>query len=174
MSSANFPEKLGFSFFDILVYDVFMLDDVDKRILRRLQAEPGIAIPDLADALGLNAGRVSRRIDKLRESGVITGIRAAINWAALGYAVEVSLRFTLDKTVRTAFDEFILAAKKVPEVVEIQTFLGRIDVRLSVIAKDMGHYQQLYRDHILTLPHIADIEALMHVATIKEQLSLPI
>ena len=47
----------------------------------------------------------------------------------------------------------------------IQTFLGRVDVRLSVIARDMPHYQTIYRKQILTLPHIADIEALMHVAT---------
>jgi Lrp/AsnC family transcriptional regulator len=38
----------------------------------------------------------------------------------------------------------------------------------------MGHYQQLYRSRILTLPHIADIEALMHVARIKSDEVLPV
>ena len=61
-----------------------------------------------------------------------------------------------------------------PEVLEIQTFLGRVDVRLSVIARDMAHYQEIYRDKILTLPHIAEIEALMHVARIKSEEALPI
>ena len=62
----------------------------------------------------------------------------------------------------------------VPEVIEIQSFLGRVDVRLSIIARDMGHYQEIYRDRILTLPHIADIEALMLVSTIKDSASLPL
>ena len=53
-------------------------------------------------------------------------------------------------------------------------FLGRVDVRLSVIARDMAHYQHLYRSRILTLPHIADIEALMHVARIKSDEGLPL
>jgi Lrp/AsnC family transcriptional regulator len=66
--------------------------------------------------------------------------------------VEVSLRITLDKTNPRAFDEFIAAARLVPEVLEIQTFLGRVDVRLNVIARDMAHYQQIYRDRILPLP----------------------
>jgi Lrp/AsnC family transcriptional regulator len=92
----------------------------------------------------------------------------------LGYAVEVSLRVTLDKTQSRAFDEFLEAARDVPEVVEIQTFLGRVDVRLSVIARDMADYQQIYRARILTLPHIADIEALMHVARIKSDTGLPL
>ena len=59
-------------------------------------------------------------------------------------------------------------------MIEIQTFLGRVDVRLSIIARDMGHYQQIYRGGILTLPHIADIEALMHVARIKADEALPL
>ena len=42
------------------------------------------------------------------------------------------------------------------------------------IARDMAHYQQLYRDHILTLPHIADIEALMQVAAVSAREGLPI
>lgn len=69
----------------------------------------------------------------------------------------MSLRFTLDKTNPRAFDEFLEAARAVPEVIEIQTFLGRVDLRLNVIARDMSHYQEIYRARILTLPHIADI-----------------
>ena len=38
----------------------------------------------------------------------------------------------------------------------------------------MAHYQEIYRDKILTLPHIAEIEALMHVARIKSEEALPI
>ena len=80
----------------------------------------------------------------------------------------------MDKTARNAFDAFIAAARDVPEVLEIQTFLGRVDVRLAVIARDMAHYQEIYRARILTLPHISDIEALMHVATIKRAEALPL
>jgi Lrp/AsnC family transcriptional regulator len=80
----------------------------------------------------------------------------------------------LDKTQSNAFDAFLSEARNVPEVIEVQTFLGRVDVRLSIIARDMGHYQQIYRSRILTLPHIADIEALMQVAQIKSEQTLPL
>jgi Lrp/AsnC family transcriptional regulator len=92
----------------------------------------------------------------------------------LGYEVEVSLRVTLDKTNPRAFDEFLAAARDVPEAYEIQTFLGQVDVRLNILARDMAHYQAIYRDRILTLPHIADIEALMHVSDIKKHEALPL
>jgi len=151
-----------------------MLDDIDRRLLRHLMADPAMATSALANRAGVSPAVAARRLDRLRDSGALRGIRAAIDWAALGYQVEVSLRFTLDKTVATAFDDFLAAARAVPEVLEIQTFLGRVDVRLNVIARDMAQYQDIYRARILTLPHIADIEALMLIATIKDESALPL
>jgi Lrp/AsnC family transcriptional regulator len=151
-----------------------MLDDLDRRILRHMQNDPNVAIPDLSDQLGMSTSRLTRRLERLRQEGVLKGIRGIVDWQALGYEVEVSLRITLDKTQSRAFDDFIEEARKIPEVIEIQTFLGRVDVRLSVIARDMAHYQSIYRSSILMLPHIADIEALMHVARIKSNESLPL
>lgn len=151
-----------------------MLDDLDRRILRRWQNAPDMTPADLAEDLRLNRATVTRRVKRMQDQGVVRGLRAEINWPALGYEVEVSLRITLDKTQTRAFDDFIGAARDIPEVIEIQTFLGRVDVRLSVIARDLGHYQSIYRDRILTLPHIADIEALMHVARIADDRSLPV
>ena len=151
-----------------------MLDDLDRRILRHWQAEPSLSPAELAERAGVSGGKLTRRLVRMQEAGVVLGVEAVIDWAALGYAVEVSLRVTLDKTQGNAFDAFLAAAREVPEVIEVQTFLGQVDVRLSVIARDMGHYQKIYRDRILTLPHIADLEALMHVARIKSDESLPL
>ncbi len=151
-----------------------MLDDTDRRLLRHMQSDPTTPLAEIAGRAGVQVATATRRLEKLRDADVLRGQHAVIDWAKLGYAVEVSLRFTLDKTQVRAFDDFLEAARQIPEVIAIQTFLGRVDVRLSVIAKDMAHYQTLYRDHILTLPHIADLEALMHVATIKSSEALPI
>ena len=151
-----------------------MLDDLDRRLLRYWQADPSLTPGELADHCGMTPGKAARRIARMQEEGVLQGVSAVIDWTALGYTVEVSLRITLDKTQSTAFDDFITQARSIPEVTEIQTFLGRVDVRLNVIARDMGHYQQVYRASILTLPHIADIEALMQVARIKANEALPL
>lgn len=150
------------------------IDDIDRRILRQLMAEPGAAVAALAERAGVTAATCWRRLERMRSGGVLKGQEAVIDWRALGYEVEVSLRFTLDKTEPRAFDEFIAAAREVAEVIEIQTFLGRVDVRLDLVARDMGHYQEVYREKVLALPHISDIEALMHVAVIKASEALPL
>ena len=151
-----------------------MPDATDRRILRQLLADPGIANADLAERAGVTPASLWRRLERMRETGVIRAIESRIDWRKLGYEVQVSLRFTLDKTDPRAFDDFMAAARKVPEVTEIQTFLGSVDLRLSVIARDMAHWQQVYRDSILTLPHVSDSDALMLVSTIKDVQELPL
>lgn len=151
-----------------------MLDEIDRRLLRHFQADPALTLAELAERAELSLGRCARRLERLREVGVILGVETQINWRALGFEVAVSLRVTLDKTAVRAFDDFLEAARKVPEVIEIQTFLGQVDVRLHIVARDLSHWQALYRDHVLTLPHIADIEALMLVSTVKSEEALPL
>jgi Lrp/AsnC family transcriptional regulator len=149
-------------------YEKFMqIDDTDRRILRHFLADPALPNAQLAERAGVTVATCWRRLEKMQEAGLIAAPVAIINWRALGYEVEVSLRFNLDKTEPRAFDEFLA-------VIGIETFLGRVDVRLNVIARDMAQYQDIYRKRILTLPHIADIEALMLIATIKDESALPL
>lgn len=151
-----------------------MLDDTDRRILRQLLAAPDTPNQPLAERAGVTTASLWRRLDRMRQDGAIRAIRARIDWRKLGYEVQVSLRFTLDKTNPRSFDDFTAAAREVPEVTEIQSFLGSVDLRLSVIARDMAHWQQIYREKILTLPHVSDSDALMMVATIKETQEMPL
>ena len=151
-----------------------MLDDKDRALLRRMQGDPSLTVPELAQLAGVTAGQAARRLDRLAADGLIRGQTAVVDWAAMGYPLQVSLRITLDKTVPGAFDDFLIAARDVAEVLEIQTFLGRVDVRLALVARDLAHYQDLYRTRILSLPHIADIEALMDVAAVKSEMGLPL
>lgn len=145
-----------------------MPDTTDRRILRHLLADPDLPAAALAERAGVTPASLWRRMERLRETGVLKAVEARIDWRKLGWEVEVSLRFTLDKTDPRAFDEFVAAARQVPEILEIQSFLGSVDLRLSVIARDMRHWQQIYRERILTLPHVADSDALMLVSTIKD------
>ena len=149
-----------------------MPDTTDRRILRHLMADPDAPAAELAERAGITTASLWRRLEKLRAQGVLKAIESRVDWRKLGWEVEVSLRFTLDKTDPRAFDEFIAAARLVPEVTEIQTFLGSVDLRLSVIARDMAHWQRIYRDSILTLPHVSDSDALMLVSTIKNSTEL--
>ena len=150
------------------------VDDIDRRLLRLLQDDATLSTAELAARAGMTSASCWRRVERLERNGIILGHRVEIAPKALGYEVEVSLRITLDKTQGNAFDVFISKARQISQVNEIQTFLGRVDVRLNVLARDMAHYQEIYRNQILALPHIADIEALMLIANVLDREVLPL
>ncbi len=150
------------------------VDDMDRRLLRLLQDDADMPISELAELAGVSIGACWRRLERLESSGVILGREFKVDYRALGYEVQVFLRVTLEKTEPSAFDEFLRAARKVPEVDDIQSLLGRVDIRMDVRARDLAHYQEIYRERILTLPHISEIEALMLVSEVKNTNRLPI
>ncbi len=150
------------------------IDATDRRLLRLLQDDASQSVSDLAVRAGMSTAPCWRRLEKLEAAGVIQGRRVEIDYTALGFSVLVFLRITLDKTNPNAMDEFVREARKIPEVETIQTLLGRVDVRMDVRARDLEHYQDIYRAHILRLPHMLDLEALMLVSEVKNTESLPI
>ena len=152
----------------------FMLDATDRRLIRILQEEGELPVAELGTRAGLSAAACWRRLDRLERDGVILGREIDVDPRALGHAVTVFLRITLDKTAAGAFDAFLRAARELPEVVNIETLLGRVDVRMDVLARDLDHYREIYRDKILNLPHVAEIEALLLVAEIKNSRRVPI
>lgn len=115
-----------------------------------------------------------RRLEKLERENVIRRKYALIDWARLGFSVKVFLRVTLDKTAPNAWGEFLDKAKTIPEIVVIETLVGRVDVRMDVMARDLEHYQDIYVEKILALPHISDVESLLLVSEIKDTRELPI
>lgn len=150
------------------------LDDIDHRLLRLLQEDCTLPVAELATRAGLSPGPCWRRLERLERDGVILGRAIELDYRALGYEVRVFLRITLDKTATNAFDVFLAAARDLPEVENIQTLLGRVDIRMDVLARDLAHYQEIYRSRILALPHIAEIEALMLVSELKNSERLPL
>jgi Lrp/AsnC family leucine-responsive transcriptional regulator len=60
------------------------MDRTDLRILAHLQADASASHADLAEAVHLSPSQCSRRIARLRETGVIRGQVALLDEAALG------------------------------------------------------------------------------------------
>ncbi|MEM9229867.1 MAG: Lrp/AsnC family transcriptional regulator [Pseudomonadota bacterium] len=146
----------------------------DRHILRLLQEDASQPMARIAEATGTSPAAAWRSVERLTATGILKGTRAQIDMRALGFEVQVFLRITLDKTTPNAFDIFISEARRIPHVQSIETLLGRVDIRMDVLARDLAHYQEIYTTRILALPHIADIEALMLVSELKNSSALAI
>lgn len=61
-------------------------DDLDRKIVTALMANARTSFAEIGAAVGLSATAVKRRVDRMRETGVITGFSATVGkprWAGV-------------------------------------------------------------------------------------------
>ncbi|AOZ70109.1 AsnC family transcriptional regulator [Rhodobacter xanthinilyticus] len=135
------------------------LDDMDRAILRALEADATQSAGALGRALGLSQPACWRRIRRLEAEGVIAGRRLTIDAAALGFGVTVFLGVKLATKGRVSLEDFERAATAIPEVQVVQHVLGLFDYRLKVRARDIVDFERVLRRRVMTLPGVGQVEA---------------
>ena len=63
-----------------------MFDELDRKIITALMANARTSFAEIGTAIGLSATAVKRRVDRLRETGVITGFTATVTAIGAGLA----------------------------------------------------------------------------------------
>jgi Lrp/AsnC family transcriptional regulator, leucine-responsive regulatory protein len=97
------------------------LDAIDLAIVGELQADARTSLAELGRRVGLSPPAVADRVQRLEETGVITGYHAAVDPSALGFPLTVIVR------VSPAVREIPRVAKiaiDIPEVVECHRITG--------------------------------------------------
>lgn len=89
------------------------LDRIDRAILKHLQADASISNVSLAARVKLSAPACLRRVERLKEMGLIRAIVALLEPKALGAGMLVVIGFVLDRSTPEAFSAFEKAARKV-------------------------------------------------------------
>ena len=77
---------------DANTYEANLLDEINLRLLGELQTDGRIGFAELGRRVGMSAPAVAERVSRLERAGVITGYRAELDPAALGYPVSAIVR----------------------------------------------------------------------------------
>ncbi len=97
------------------------LDSKDQAIVSLLQKDGRMSVQNMAKALGITRATVTKRIEKLESSGVITGYVAVVKKDFLNKEVRGWVMIT---TVPNLEESGIVAMKLIPEVSKIYTTSG--------------------------------------------------
>lgn len=151
-----------------------VLDEVDIRILRRLQQDARVANVTLADAVGLSAAPCLRRVRALEERGVINRYVALLDPPTVGFGVSVFVHVTLERQIDNALEIFEQAILKRSEVMECYLMTGDSDYLLRVVVPDIPAYERLLMDHITTTPGVASIKSSFALKQVKYSTALPL
>ncbi|MGH9065455.1 MAG: Lrp/AsnC family transcriptional regulator [Acidimicrobiales bacterium] len=96
------------------------LDEVDRRILEELAADPRVRTADLGRRVGLSAPAVAERLRRL-ESGGVVSYRAEVDPRALGYTIRAIVRVSPTSRDLPRIPE---TAAAIPEVTECYRVTG--------------------------------------------------
>ena len=142
------------------------LDAIDSAILNGLQKNARISNVDLANTVGLSASACSRRIEQLEKAGVIEGYHATISNKAIGQTITAIVQIALSGQAGPDLDEFETAVRNCPHVVTCFLMSGEFDYLLRVTARDMAHFEHIYKNWLSTLPGVVRIQSSFSMRTI--------
>lgn len=151
----------------------FSLDPASIRLLDLLQQNSERSISELAEATGLSASPCWRRVNDLKESGVIKRSVALVNAQSLGLAVNVFVQVSLKQQDRESLDVFNAAIRTKPEIVECYLMTGEADYMLRVVVEDLLKFQALVVDFLTRIPGVANIRSSFALDQIKYTTALP-
>jgi Lrp/AsnC family leucine-responsive transcriptional regulator len=109
-------------------------DSHDTRILAELQADARLSMAELGRRVHLSQPAVTERVRKLESAGVITGYRATVNLASLGYGIRAMVRVG-----RADYARVVKLVGQMPEVVNAYNVTGEDSWLLEIAVIDVAH-----------------------------------
>jgi Lrp/AsnC family leucine-responsive transcriptional regulator len=117
-----------------------MIDGIDWKIIKVLQLNARITFAELGRRVGLTTPAIIERVRKLEDAKVITGYRAEIDAAKVGFPVTAFIRMSISGI---DYSHIIEVAKNSSEVLECHRGTGGDSFILKVAVADVEHLQNL-------------------------------
>ena len=151
-----------------------VLDDVDRRLLRILQADGRITNLKLAGAVGLSSASTHERVKRLVRDGTILGFGARLNPALLQAGLLVFAEVRLSDMSNEVNAAFKAAVQLRPEILECHEVAGGFDYLLKTRVAHMGAYRDLVAAVAWTLPGVRDVRTFAVMEELKNTTALPV
>ncbi len=139
-----------------------MLDELDRRLIELVSAEPRVGMLEASRRLGVARGTVQARLDRLQARGVITGYGPEIDPAALGHAVTAFV--TLEIRQAGGHDQVAGRLAMIAEVLEVHTITGAGDMLCRVVARTNSDLQRVI-DALVDVPGVVRASTVIALAT---------
>jgi Lrp/AsnC family transcriptional regulator, leucine-responsive regulatory protein len=110
------------------------IDHHDTRILAELQADARLTMAELGRRVHLSQPAVTERVRKLEAAGVITGYRATVDLAKLGYGIRAVMRVG-----RAEYARVVKLVQQTPEVISAYNVTGDDSWVIEIAVIDVSH-----------------------------------
>ena len=150
------------------------IDRTDRAILRALQRDASTTNVALAAKVSLSAPACLRRVERLKQLGLISGIVALLSPKALDAGMLVLIGVVLDRSTPDSFAHFEKAATKVSGCMECHVVTGEFDYFMLVRTRDNDSFNRLHATQLLHLPGVRQIRSFIVLKQVLSTTQFPI
>lgn len=119
---------------------VHQLDELDIALIRALREHPRAGVLELSRVLRVARGTVQSRIQRLEDSGVVSGYGPDVQLSEAGYPVHA---FVSLEIAQGALDEVASALEDIPYVIEAHVTTGSSDVLCKLATASHQELQEV-------------------------------
>ena len=150
------------------------IDQLDRKILRALQADGRLSNIELAERINLSATATAERVKRLIREGFVEGFSARLSPQKLGRGLLVFVEVKLDRTTPDVFEAFAVAVKRSDDVMECHMVAGGFDYLVKARVGGMDAYRAFLSDVILPLPGVRETHTYAVMEEVKNLSHLPV
>ncbi len=118
-----------------------LLDETGWHILEALQENARLSFSELGQRVGLSSPAVAERVRRMEDAGFITGYRAEVNTAKIGYPITAIIRISNSPGERCT--RLTASTQEIPEVLECYRVTGSDSLVMKVMASSVEHLESL-------------------------------
>ena len=150
------------------------LAELDRRLLKLLQADSRLSNQELAERAGLSASACWRRVKALEEAGIIAAYPVVLDAEKAGFAFSAIVHITLSRHESIHVANFIRRVAERPEVLECLATTGEADYHLRVVCRDKDDYNDFLENFLFKLPGLAHVRTNLVLKEVKLDTRLPL
>jgi DNA-binding Lrp family transcriptional regulator len=150
------------------------LDGADRRLLKAMQKDASASQADLAKAAGVSPSQVSRRLARLKETGVLRAVVGLIEPERVGLSCGAIIRVRLKDHAAASVKAFRDLVTGMDEVTLCVMLTGEADYLLQIVARDLPHFQEIVQSKLLRCAAIAHLESSIVLEHLKNTTELPL
>jgi len=149
------------------------LDQLDIKMLRILQRDASLSQRELAEQVNLSQNACWRRLNILREAGLILNQSLMLNRRLLGLGLVVFVMLKTRYHSADWLEKFRRHVSTIPEVVDFYRIGGEYDYFLKVVTNDMDSYDEVYQ-RLISSVELDSVTSYFAMEAIEEQRPLPL
>jgi Lrp/AsnC family transcriptional regulator for asnA, asnC and gidA len=140
-----------------------LLDGPNRAIIEALQRDGRQPYGAIAEAVGLSEAAVRRRVQRLREMGIMQ-IVAVTDPLQLGFTRQAMVGISVEGDVRGVADKLIA----MPEVDYVVMCAGSFDLLAEIVCEDDEALLHVLNDSVRSIPGVRSTETFLYLKLAKQ------